>query len=68
MIEATRLNGKRVFINSDLIRIIEETPDTVVTLTDGEILVLKTKAEEIIKKIIEFRQQIHMPTVKVTAV
>ena len=36
MIEVTRLNGKGLTINSDLIEMIEETPDTVITLTTGK--------------------------------
>lgn len=36
MIEVARLNGKGLTINSDLIEMIEETPDTVITLTTGK--------------------------------
>ena len=35
MIEVTKLNGTKFLINSNLIGIVEETPDTVMTLTDG---------------------------------
>ena len=35
MIEVTRLNGTTVLINSDLIETVEETPDTVISLTTG---------------------------------
>ena len=36
MIDVTRLNGKELTINADLIEIVEETPDTVITLTTGK--------------------------------
>ena len=36
MIEVTRLNGTTVLINSDLIETVEETPDTVISLTTGK--------------------------------
>ena len=41
MIEVTRLNGKGLTINSDLIEMIEETPDTVITLTTGKKIIVK---------------------------
>ena len=36
MIDVTRLNGKEITINCELIEVVEETPDTVVTLTTGK--------------------------------
>ena len=41
MIEVTRLNGTTVLINSDLIETVEETPDTVISLTTGKSLIVK---------------------------
>ena len=41
MINVTRLNGKQIMINAELIESVEETPDTVVTLTDGKKFVVK---------------------------
>ena len=35
MIEVTRLKGKKMMINAELIETVEETPDTVITLTNG---------------------------------
>jgi len=40
MIELTRLNGQRIFVNCDLIRYIEASPDTILTLVNGEKLVV----------------------------
>lgn len=61
MIELTRLNGKTFVINSDLIETVEETPDTVVTLTVGSKYVVQESKEDIINKVIEFRRRIMLP-------
>ena len=36
MIEVTKINGAKILVNTSLIEVVEETPDTVVTLTDGK--------------------------------
>ena len=36
LIEVTRLKGKKITINAEYIEVVEETPDTVITLTDGK--------------------------------
>ena len=59
MIEVTRLNGTTVLINSDLIETVEETPDTVITLTTGTKYVVKESCEEIVNKVIEYKRKIH---------
>jgi flagellar protein FlbD len=56
MVCLTRLNGVEVFVNPDLIRLIEKRPDTLLTFTDGQQLMVKDRPEEIVKKIIEFRK------------
>ena len=49
MIDVTRLNGKVITVNSDLIEFIEETPDTVVTFTNGTKIVVKEECDAIKK-------------------
>lgn len=61
MIQLTRLNGHPVMLNSDLIEQIEETPDTVITLTSGNRLVVLDRMAEIQEKIIQFKRKIHAP-------
>jgi flagellar protein FlbD len=58
MIELTRLNNISVVVNSDLIQCIEETPDTVITLTNGYKYVVKEKPKEIVEKVMVFRRKI----------
>ncbi|HOB92071.1 MAG: flagellar FlbD family protein [Bacillota bacterium] len=61
MIELTRLNGTTIVINSDLIETVEETPDTVVTLTIGTKYVVQESSRDIVDKVVEFRRRIMRP-------
>ncbi len=58
MITLTRLNEKEFVLNDDLIQTMEETPDTVITLTNGIKYVVKENCEEIKTKIIEYKRMI----------
>jgi flagellar protein FlbD len=57
LIHVTRLNHAPLVLNSDLIEHIETTPDTVVSLTNGQKYVVKESAEEIVEKVVEFRRR-----------
>jgi len=59
MIYVTRLNHTSVVLNSDLIEHIETTPDTIISLTTGEKLVVLESAEEIIDRVVEYRKKCH---------
>ena len=52
MIEVTRLKGKKMMINAELIETVEETPDTVITLTNGKKFVVSESAEEVTSLVI----------------
>jgi flagellar protein FlbD len=54
----TRLNGLSMAVNSDLIKLIESSPDTVITLLTGEKVVVRESTEELISRIIAFRRTI----------
>ena len=41
MIEVTKINGVKILVNTSLIETVEETPDTVITLTDGKKIIIK---------------------------
>ena len=58
MIVVTRLNHTPIVVNPDLIVFIEETPDTIITLSNGEKLVIQEKVSEVIKRVIDFRRSI----------
>ncbi|GEM_PF-122321 len=55
MISLTRLNGERIGINPDLIERAEETPDTVLTLTNGTRYVVHETLDELIAKVQVYR-------------
>ena len=58
MIRLTRLNRAPMVLNSDLIEHIDVTPDTVITLTTGQILRVRESANEVVERIVEFRQRV----------
>jgi flagellar protein FlbD len=62
MIALTRLNGQPIMVNSDLIESIEPTPDTVVTLTSGNKLIVRDTMDEIQARIIDFKRKIYAPS------
>lgn len=51
MIEVERVNGQKLWINPEYIKSIEKTPDTVVTMHDGEKLLLRTTLDDLLRKI-----------------
>jgi flagellar protein FlbD len=61
MIALRRLNNQPIMVNADLIESLETTPDTVVTLTSGNKLIVRDTPEEIQAKIIEYQRRIHGP-------
>jgi len=54
MIVLTRLNGREFVVNAELIRTIEENPDTLVTLTTGDKLVVRERMSEVVRRSIEY--------------
>lgn len=57
MVELTKLNDKKFVINSALIETVEAMPDTTISLTTGNKFVVKESVGEVIKRIIEFKQE-----------
>ena len=58
MILLTRLNRAPLVLNSDLIEHIEAAPDTVISLLNGQKLLVLETPEEIIERVVEFRRAI----------
>ena len=58
MIEVTRLNGTTVLINSDLIETVEETPDTVISLTTGKKFIVKESRQEVKNLVKSYKRDI----------
>ena len=58
MIHLTRINHVPLVLNSDLIEHIETTPDTVVSLTTGQKLLVLESPDEIIERVVQFRRAV----------
>jgi flagellar protein FlbD len=58
VIQLTRLNNQPLVVNADLIKLIEQAPDTVITLVTGEKLVVREKTEEVVRRVIGFRREL----------
>jgi flagellar protein FlbD len=61
MIALRRLNNEAVMVNPDLIEHIEANPDTVITLTSGNKLLVRDTMDEVREKIIAFKRRIYAP-------
>lgn len=58
MIKLSRLNGQTFILNCDLIRTVEATPDTVITLTTGEKILVKEPVENVLQETLNYRKRI----------
>jgi flagellar protein FlbD len=56
VILVTRFDGSTFFINAELIRSIEHTPDTVITLTTDYKIIVRDTAEQILDRIMKYQQ------------
>lgn len=64
MIKLNLLNNSEIVINAELIETIEQTPDTIITLTTGRKIMVKDTAEDIIENFVKYRQSINQIIVK----
>tara|TARA_R110000744_G_scaffold100494_2_gene193839 strand:+ start:4775 stop:4978 length:204 start_codon:yes stop_codon:yes gene_type:complete len=62
MICVTRLNDKKFILNAEIIRTVEENPDTIITLLTGEHLVVKESMTEVVKRTIEYGRHLRKLT------
>ncbi|MCS7044272.1 MAG: flagellar FlbD family protein [Bryobacteraceae bacterium] len=58
MIRLTRINESPFYVNADLIEFVDETPDTVLTLTTGEKVRVRERAEEVVARVLEYRRRV----------
>ena len=62
MINLTRLNDSKIVINSELIEFVEAIPDTIITLTTGQKIMVKESVEEVVDMVKEYKRSIlHKP-------
>jgi len=58
MIQLTRLNHHPLVVNSDLIKFVEQAPDTVITLLSGEKIVVLESARDVLERVVHFRRSV----------
>ena len=58
MIDVTRMNGSLLTINNHLIEMVEETPDTVITLTTGKKIIVKESRQEVKNLVKSYKRDI----------
>ncbi|HHY37410.1 MAG TPA: flagellar FlbD family protein [Clostridia bacterium] len=58
MIYVTRLGGEPLVVNADLLETVEETPDTVLTLSSGRRIIVQETAVEVINRVVEFKARV----------
>ena len=59
MITLTRLNDAPIVVNSDLIEFIEALPDTIITLTTGQKIMVKEAVDEVVEKVTDYKRAIY---------
>ena len=59
MIELTRFNDTKFTVNADIIEVVEETPDTVITLTTGKKLLVKESRKDVTDLVIAYKKAIY---------
>ncbi|HWY57971.1 MAG TPA: flagellar FlbD family protein [Terriglobales bacterium] len=66
MIQLTRLNNSPLIVNSDLVKFVEQSPDTVITLVNGEKILVRETADEVLNRIVEYRRSVLQGVVPIT--
>jgi flagellar protein FlbD len=64
MIKVTRFKSQDhdIVLNAELIETIEETPDTVITLTSGKKLIVEESMDELVRRVMEYKRAIYRNT------
>jgi len=61
VITVTRLDGAELVVNAELIELVEATPDTHLTLTDGRKLIITETPDEVVARVIAYRREAYGP-------
>jgi flagellar protein FlbD len=60
MIQLTRLGGDVLLVNAELLKYVESLPDTYLTLTTGDRLVVVESPDEVLRRVIEYHRSKHL--------
>lgn len=58
MISLTRFNGSRFVLNAEMIREIEATPDTIITLSTDQKIIVRESVDEVLSAVLEYKRGI----------
>ena len=58
MITVTRLDQRVVVLNADLIKMLEATPDTIITLINGDTVIVRDSVEEVVERAVDYQRQV----------
>ena len=58
MITLTRLDQRVIVVNADLIKMIEATPDTIITLINGDSVLVRESVEEVVRRAVDYARQV----------
>lgn len=61
MILVTRFNGTKFYINAEMVMTVEATPDTVITLNNNVKVIVREKADDVVKMIFDYIRKTHQP-------
>jgi len=64
MIQLTRLDGKPLVLNAEWIQSVEPTPDTLITMTTGEKLMVRNSVEEVVSAFMKYKREISIRSIK----
>lgn len=63
MIKVTRLNDSTLMVNVDLIRSLQAIPETVITFTNNDKIMVKEPLEEVSQRIVDYQRTIYSNSV-----
>ena len=58
MITVTRLDKRVVVVNADLIKMIEATPDTIITLINGDTVIVRESVDDVVRRAVDYARQV----------
>ena len=58
MMVLTRLNGRRIVLNAEMVKTVEETPDTLITLVNGDRMMVTESLEEVVRRAVEYTRSV----------
>ena len=59
MIVVHRINGKEFLVNCELVKYVEATPDTLLTLVDNDKIMVKESVPEVLDAIMKYKHDVY---------